>query len=117
MSEPSLADPHHDGSDLYVPERPTELGDRTTVLLRVPRVAAIDEVAVRYVHDGEPTVAAAKVDRETDTDTWWRARFPVWNPATPYRWLLSGGDFGYAWLNGIGVQPFADGVARHTRNP
>ena len=25
---------------------------------------------------------------------------------TPYRWLLSGGDFGYAWLNALGVQSF-----------
>jgi alpha-glucosidase len=30
----------------------------------------------------------------------------VWNLATPYRWLLSGGDFGYTWLNGVGLQPF-----------
>ena len=106
MSEPSLADPHHDGSDLHVPERPVDLGDKTTVLLRVPRAVSVDDVAVRYVHDGEPTVAVAKVDRETDTDVWWRATFPVWNPATPYRWLLSGGDLGYAWLNGIGIQRF-----------
>jgi alpha-glucosidase len=101
-----LALPHHDGSEQYVPERPTELGGSTTVLLRVPRGVAVDDVAVRFVHDGEPTVAVAKVDRETDADTWWRASFRVWNPATPYRWLLSGGDLGYAWLNGLGVQRF-----------
>lgn len=105
MPEP-LAVPHHDGSELYVPERPASLGDKTTVLLRVPRGVGVDDVAVRYVHDGEPTVAVAKVERETDAETWWRATFPVWNPATPYRWLLSGGDFGYAWLNGVGIQPF-----------
>ena len=98
--------PHHDGSELYVPEPPTALGDETTVLLRVPRGLKVEEVAVRYVHDGEPTVAVAKVDRTNDSDVWWRATFPVWNPATPYRWLLSGGDFGYAWLNGAGLQPF-----------
>lgn len=105
MPEP-LAAPHHDGSELYVPERPTDLGESTTVLLRVPKGVAVDAAAVRYVHDGEPTVAAAVVDRETETDVWWRATFEVWNPATPYRWLLSGGDFGYAWLNGLGVQRF-----------
>jgi alpha-glucosidase len=98
--------PHHDGSELYVAEPPAELGDQTTVLLRVPRGAVADGVAVRYVRDGEPNVAVATVDRETETDTWWRASFPVWNPATSYRWLLSGGDFGYAWLNGAGIQPF-----------
>jgi alpha-glucosidase len=105
MRDP-LALPHHDGSELYVPERPGALGEKSTVLLRVPRSTAVDEVAVRYVHDGEPTVAAATVDRETETDTWWRATFRAWNPATPYRWLLSGGDVGYAWLNGDGVQHF-----------
>ena len=58
---------------------------------------------VRYVRDGEPKVAVAEVDRETESDVWWRATFPVWNPATRYRWLLSGGDYGYAWLNGAGL--------------
>lgn len=101
-----LSAPHHDGSELYVPERADDLGDETTVLLRVPRETALDRVAVRYVRDGEPQIAVAAVDRETETDVWWRSTFPVWNPYTPYRWLLSGGDFGYAWLNGVGVQPF-----------
>ena len=98
--------PHHDGSELYVAELPAELGDETTVLLRVPRATAVNDVAVRYVRDGEPNVATAEVDRETETDVWWRASFPVWNPATPYRWLLSGGDLGYAWLNAAGLQRF-----------
>jgi alpha-glucosidase len=101
-----LDQPHHDGSDLYVPGHPDELGEYTTVLLRVPRATAVDAVVLRYVCDGEPRVAPAEVDRETDADIWWRATFPVENPATPYRWLLAGGDFGYAWLNGNGVQPF-----------
>jgi alpha-glucosidase len=98
--------PHHDGSERYVLEAAAALGDETTVLLRVPRQGASDSVAVRYVRDGEPQIAPAEIDRETATDIWWRATFPVWNPVTPYRWLLSGGDFGYAWLNGAGLQPF-----------
>ena len=101
-----LAQPHHDGSELYVPELPAELGDETTVLLRVPKASAADAVTLRYVRDGEPQIARAEVDRETDSDVWWRATFPVWNVGTPYRWLLSGGDFGYAWLNALGVQSF-----------
>ncbi len=104
---PALLDhPHHDGSEVYVPEPATALGDETTVLLRVPRASAVDDVAVRYVRDGEPQIAVAQVDRETESDAWWSATFPVANPVTSYRWLLSGGDFGYAWLNGAGVQPF-----------
>ena len=98
--------PHHDGSERYVLEAAAALGDETTVLLRVARRAASGSVAVRYVRDGEPQIARAEIDRETATDVWWRATFPVWNPITRYRWLLSGGDFGYAWLNGAGLQPF-----------
>ena len=101
-----LDTPHHDGSELYVPEPPAELGDEITVLLRVAREAPVEDVAVRYVRDQDPLVVAAEVDHETESHTWWRASFPVWNPATPYRWLLSGGSFGYAWLNGAGLQPF-----------
>jgi alpha-glucosidase len=98
--------PHHDGSEVYVPEPAAELGDEITVLLRVPRATAVDAAAVRYVRDGEPNVAEAEVDRETETDVWWRATFPVWNPATSYRWLLAGGDVGYGWLNAAGLQRF-----------
>ena len=101
-----LAQPHHDGSELYTPEPPAALGDETTVLLRVPHAAPVENVAVRYVGDGEPHVSAAEVDRETGSDTWWRATFPVTNPATPYRFLLSGGAYGYAWLNAVGLQGF-----------
>ena len=106
MASPLLAEPHHDGSEVYVPAPPRELGDPTTVLLRVPRAARADEVVLRYVRDGEPQVVAASVDRETEEDVWWRATFPVANPATPYRWLLGGGDFGFAWLNAMGVQRY-----------
>jgi alpha-glucosidase len=73
------------------------------VRLRVPRPAAVDAVAVRYVTDGEPHVASAEVDEADEDETWWRATFPVGNPATPYRWLLSGGAIGYGWLTGEGL--------------
>jgi alpha-glucosidase len=97
-----LAEPHHDGSDAYVVERPTDLGGEAVVRLRVPRGAA-DEVALRYVRDGEPRGVAALVDEETETETWWRATFPVWNPTASYRWVLAGGELGYAWVNGAGL--------------
>ncbi len=64
-----LAQPHHDGSEAYVPETPAELGDDVTVLLRVPKASFADAVAVRYVRDGEPQIARAEVDRETDATT------------------------------------------------
>jgi alpha-glucosidase len=99
----ALAEPYHDGSDACVLERPAELGDDAVVQLRVPHASAADSVALRYVHDGEPRIVLAEIDGEADGETLWRARFPVENPATPYRWLLSGGEVGYAWLNGAGL--------------
>jgi alpha-glucosidase len=101
-----LVQPHHDGSEAYVIEPPAGLGDETTVVLRVPASAPADAVVLRFVHDGEPRYAVAEKDRETASDTWWRATFRVDNPMTPYRWLLSGGSYGYAWLNATGVRPF-----------
>lgn len=96
--------PHHDGSELYVVDRPDGLGGEATVRVRVPRGAA-DRVLLRYARDGEPRTAEALVDAENDTETWWRATFPVFNPATRYRWLLAGGDTGYGWLTGNGIYP------------
>ena len=93
--------PHHDGSDAYVLERPDELGGRATVRLRVPRGTQVDDVVLRSVVDGEPAHVKAVVDEETDTDVWYRASFTLGNPSTRYRWLLSGGTVGYAWVNGL----------------
>jgi len=98
-----LSEPHHDGSPLYVPEPPTQIGEEVTVRLRVPRSAAVDVAAVRYVHDGEPRAARASIDEETETDVWWSAKVQVWNPTVSYRWVVGGGDVGYAWVNGAGI--------------
>ena len=98
-----LSEPHHDGSDRYVLERPAEVGDEAVVRLRVPRGAAVDAVALRCVVDGDPLGVAATIDEESETDTWWRATVPVDNPEVRYRFLLSGGDAGYAWVNGMGL--------------
>lgn len=101
-----LAEPHHDGSDPYVLELPDEAPGTAVVRLRVPRGTAVDAVALRRVRDGEARVLPAKVDAETETETWWRASFDVSGAATRYRWLLSGGDYGYAWVNGMGIVPY-----------
>jgi alpha-glucosidase len=98
-----LDEPHHDGSELYVADRPDRPGDAAVLRLRVPRATSVDGVALRYVDDGEAREIPAELDAETETDRWWRARFPVANPLTRYRWLLTGGDVGYRWLNGLGA--------------
>ena len=99
--ETLLDRPHHDGSDAYLLERPDELGGTATVRLRVPRATRVDDVVLRAVVDGEPFTVPAVVDEETETDVWYRASFALGNPSTRYRWLLSGGTVGYAWVNGL----------------
>ncbi|HSC92125.1 MAG TPA: glycoside hydrolase family 13 protein [Gaiellaceae bacterium] len=99
----ALAEPHHDGSEAYVLDAPDELGGEASVRLRVPRGTAVDQVALRYVHDGEARVVSAQLDEEDEHDEWWLARLPVRNPVTPYRWLLAGGEVGYGWVNGNGL--------------
>jgi alpha-glucosidase len=84
-----LDEPHHDGSELYVRDE--------VVRVHIPR--AVDTVALRYVENGE----GRAVEAEPDGDGWWSVRLPMTNPVMRYRWLLSGGDFGYSWLNGIGL--------------
>jgi len=100
-----LSEPHHDGSDAYVAERPDAPGGTAVVRLRVPRGTAVDQVGIRYVRDGEARVLAATLDAETETETWWRASLPTLASGTRYRWLLAGGDYGFAWLNGFGIVP------------
>ena len=100
----ALALPHHDGSELYVLERPDEPGGTATVRVRVPIGAGVERVLLRTVRDGEPRVLAAERDEESGAETWWRASFPVEAESAGYRWLLDGGEDGYAWLNGTGVQ-------------
>ena len=116
-----LAEPHHDGSDAYVLERPDGIGGEATVRLRVPRSVRVDKVVLRSVVDGEIKPVEAEVDEETSTDVWWRASFEVGNPVVPYRWLLAGGDVGYAWVNGLGVVrndvPDADDFQMPTGRP
>ena len=96
-----LGQPHHDGSEAYVVDASDDGGG--VVRLRVPRGTDAGAVALRYVRDGEPRGVAAVVDEETETEAWWRAEIPGGADCTRYRWLLSGGEVGYAWVNGAGV--------------
>ena len=92
-----LDQPSHDGSELYVLDHAEEVGHEAGVRVRVP--LDVDGVVLRYMGDGE----GRGVKAERDGDEWWIARFPVESPVVPYRWLLTGGEVGYAWLNGAGL--------------
>jgi alpha-glucosidase len=95
-----LAEPHHDGSELYV-FGGTAPGERALVRMRAPRGLA-DRVILRTVHDGEAGVTEAVAVDENETETWWQAEFEVTGPLTRYRWLLWGGEAGQTWVNGLG---------------
>lgn len=98
-----LAQPHHDGSALYVSNLTPALGDTVSVLVRVPHEADVTAVHVRFLADAEPIFVAAVPDRTTETETWWSAKVTLHNPVTSYRFILEGGPTGYAWLNGVGT--------------
>jgi alpha-glucosidase len=98
-----LDQPHHDGSDEYVPQRPCELGEEAVLRLRVPRAAGVERALLRYVRDGEPRAVEAVRDQESESETWWRAELRVLNPALRYRWLLDRGSGGYSWLTSAGA--------------
>ena len=91
LDEPGRPAPRR--PELYVVERPTELGGEATVRLRVPRGTTADEVGSATCATG--ATGRACRDRRGDRDGyWWRAT-SVWNPVTLYRWVLAGGDVGY----------------------
>ena len=71
--------------------------------LRVPRGTEVDAVAVRYLRDGEPRAVRAELVEETEADRGGAPPFPSTTRSVPYRWLLSGGELGYAWVNGLGL--------------
>ncbi|MCB0257925.1 MAG: glycoside hydrolase family 13 protein, partial [Anaerolineae bacterium] len=95
--------PHHDGSELYVPDPTPKLGGKVTVFLRVPRTSDVSNAWVRVLCDGEPELTQAVIDRQDVRDTWFRAELRVVNPVVSYRWLLNGGPYDYQWLNGTGL--------------
>jgi alpha-glucosidase len=98
-------EPHHDGSEIYVPDPTPRLGGVVDVLLRVPRAGDVTSAWVRVISDGEPELVTATMDRQDGNDTWLRATVPVVNPVVSYRFLLDGGRYGYQWLNGSGLHP------------
>jgi alpha-glucosidase len=67
------ADPHHDGSELYVSNPEPSLGEVVTVFVRCPDQAGVSQVAVRSTPNAEPRFVQARQDRRGDHETWrWR---------------------------------------------
>ncbi|QHT56100.1 glycoside hydrolase family 13 protein [Cellulomonas sp. H30R-01] len=97
-----LDQPHHDGSELYVPAGTPALGDVVPVRFRVPASATERALWVRTVRDAEPRMVQARLDRADAHERWYVADVPVHNPVTSYRALLDEPG-GYRWLNGRGL--------------
>jgi alpha-glucosidase len=97
-----LDDPHHDGSEVYVPRATPQLGDVVPVRFRVPAAGTERALWVRTVRDGEPRLVPARLDRADAHERWYVADVPVHNPVTGYRALLDEPG-GYRWLNASGV--------------
>jgi alpha-glucosidase len=100
IPDPSVSDPHHDGS--LVSDPAPALGDAVTVFVRVPAGTRVDGVHVRYTADGEPLFTEAALDRRDARGTWWRAEVGLRNPVVPYRFLLDTPG-GARWLTAAGV--------------
>jgi alpha-glucosidase len=98
-----LAQPHHDGSALYVSNLHPRLGDTVRLRVRIPHESHVGAVHVRLVPDAEPMFVGAVIDLVTETETWWRAEIVCHSPVTGYRFILEGGTTAYQWLNGTGV--------------
>lgn len=97
-----LADPHHDGSPLYVSNPHPSLGESVTLKLRVPAQTPEQAVWVRAVHDGEPIRVQARLDSADGDERWYAAELTVHNPIVNYRWLLVEPD-GYRWVTDRGT--------------
>ena len=103
MSAPTLADSAPRRLRALRAEPPQDLGDKTTVLPACPaahpsrrgRRCATSATASRRFGRGD-----RRPGRRHPTSGGGRASARVERPTTPYRWLLSGGDVGYTWLNG-----------------
>lgn len=93
---------HHDGSAQYVDNLSPRPGEDVRIRVRVPRSLTPERVWVRTIHDGEPKMVVAEIERETAHEVWWCADLPILNSRSHYRWGFSGGNVGYGWLTAAG---------------
>ena len=102
--------PHHDGSVLYVEDKPPVLGERLRLRLRVPQDwSEPSRIWVRSVQDAEPRYDEANRLGGAITDgwVWWEASMLVVNPVALYRFVIEvpaeGQGNAYWTLNGAGL--------------
>ena len=94
--------PHHDGSELYVSNSAPKIGEKVELRLRVPKKFKVDEVHIRFFHDGEPRTREAKLTKKGSVENWWSVKVEVINSTLHYRFMLAHKG-NYSWLNGVGL--------------
>lgn len=94
--------PHHDGSALYVSNSAPSIGDTVEFKIRIPKSYKVDEVHIRFFHDGEPRTRAAKKGKSNSVESWWSVKVEVINATFHYRFMLVQKGT-YSWLNGAGL--------------
>jgi alpha-glucosidase len=103
VATPLAAEPHHDGSGLYVSNLEPEIGDVVRVRLRVPESWRATRVRVRVRPDGEPSYVEANRLGTVAGVAWWESSVTVENPVHPYRFRLALDDGSVRWLNAQGL--------------
>lgn len=96
-----VLDPHHDGSEAYVPRGRKALGDVVPVRVRVPAGREVRSVHIRSLTDAEPGMAPARLESQGPHESWWVGEVTVANPVTRYRFLVEEPDT-TCWLNAAG---------------
>ena len=94
--------PHHDGSELYVSNSAPKIGDKVEFRIRVPKNIKVDQVHIRFFHDGEPRTREAKKVKSNSVESWWSVKVEVINSVFHYRFMLVRKG-SYSWLNGAGL--------------
>jgi len=108
------AEPHHDGSALYVgalgapaghlPSAGIELGQRVPVRLRIPySYGDVSAVRTRSNPNREPRWDDATLIGSADGAQWWQAELLVENPVHGYRWVIERADGRVQWLSNAGL--------------
>lgn len=93
-------DPHHDGSETYVPQCRKALGDVVPVRVRVPS-GDVRSIHVRQLRDAEPEMTPLRLERAAEHESWWVGEVQVANPVTRYRFLVEEPGT-TCWLNAAG---------------
>ncbi|WP_309711961.1 glycoside hydrolase family 13 protein [Pseudolysinimonas sp.] len=97
------AEPHHDGSALYVSNLDPALGDVVQVRVRIPESWDVVGVRARVRPDGEASYAEATRIASMSGVDWWEASLTVENPVHPYRFRIDLDGGSVRWLNASGL--------------